>query len=477
MAETSTPSEFLLESSIDRFFESQNQPRPSATVVALVSAGSVDVCVVDGTLTSGQTLDGATQFRIASMTKSFTAAAVLQLRDRGKLALDTPVADLVKGAAAIVGPTDDSPVVTVRHLLTMSAGFASDDPWGDRQLDLRADDFDAMVRSGTFFANPPGFGFQYSNLGYALLGSVIESVSGVSAREFISTQILTPLAMLQTTWDEPHGSNVAIGEHRRPGLDVGPALGYGAFSPMGGLWSTVTDLARWVEFFCDAFPARDGGDSSVLSRASRREMQRTHTSWNPRIVDTAYGPRLTEVGYGMGLVEVRHPDLGTVIHHSGGLPGFGSNMRWVPDLGFGIVALANRTYAPMRPLTAELLEDLHAARLLPAATSKRRWPTETVELDRQAAALVNWIWRLAGTPDREPDWAMNVDLDLPLTARRADADDLVTRVGAMISATVVPSTRASGKIHVTTPTTMVTIEFSLSPEAQPRLQWYEVSGE
>ncbi len=454
----------LFRDTTDSFWRSQAQLRPERFVAAFV---------VDGDITESISRGGAdahTPFRIASMTKSFTAAAVLRLRDNGALALDTPIAELVEGAQALVGPTADSPAVTVRHLLTMSAGMASDDPWGDRMLDLSWVDFRSLLSRGAFFAHAPGNGAQYSNYGYAILGIVIEALSGMSCREYVSSTIIEPLGLTSTTWDVPKDPRAAKGEHRRPNLDVGAPLDHGAFAPMGGLWSTATDLAKWVAFFCDAFPARDGVDSEVLCRASRREMQRTHTLWEPKILDTAYGPRMSEIGYGMGLVELRHPELGSVVHHSGGLPGYGSNMRWVPDMGVGFVALGNRTYAPMRSLTNELLEALHVADLLPSPS--RAWPPTSAELDEAAEQLVNWIWRVDGAS--EPRWAMNVDLDLPIEIRRQEADDLVAVVGEQINCRLTRSHRAAGRVIVTTASHDVVLGFSLSPEVPPRLQSFEV---
>ena len=112
--------------------------------------GAVVGILIDGELawvkTSGvRELDGRaavtpdTVFRIASMTKSFTALAILKLRDQGKLSLDDPVARYVSAAADLQYPTKDSPALSIRHLLTHSEGFPEDNPWGDQQL-ARGDD-------------------------------------------------------------------------------------------------------------------------------------------------------------------------------------------------------------------------------------------------------------------------------------------------------------------------------------------------
>ena len=110
------------------------------------------------------------------MTKSFTAAAVLLLRDEGRLRLDDPVADHLPVARALAA--DGMPPVTIRDLLTMGGGLATDDPWGDRQESLPLDEFDDLVSGGFSVCWPPRTMFEYSNTGYALLGRVIAVCGG-----------------------------------------------------------------------------------------------------------------------------------------------------------------------------------------------------------------------------------------------------------------------------------------------------------
>ena len=101
-----------------------------------------------------------TVFRIASMTKSFTASAILILRDRGLLNLDDVVAEIAPEFASVVGPTRDSPAITIRHLLSMGGGLATDDAWADRHLDFSDETLDELVSNGATFAwtpQSPGF--------------------------------------------------------------------------------------------------------------------------------------------------------------------------------------------------------------------------------------------------------------------------------------------------------------------------------
>src|ERR1700726_2950014 len=123
--------------------------------------------------------DADTVFRIASMTKSFTASAILALRDDGVLKLDDAAEEYVPELRGWPSVTPDSARVSIRHLLTMTAGFPTDDPWGDRQQGLPLADFASLLAGGVSVNWAPGTRFEYSNLGYAVLGMVMTAASGV----------------------------------------------------------------------------------------------------------------------------------------------------------------------------------------------------------------------------------------------------------------------------------------------------------
>jgi CubicO group peptidase (beta-lactamase class C family) len=173
-----------------RFFARGGQPGLAYGVVAggrLVHDGARGERAL-----GGPEPDADTVFRIASMTKSFTAALLLLLRDEGRLALDDPVAAYVPELDAVRGPSADAPALTVRHLLTMSGGLPTDDPWGDRQQSLPLEDFRALLRGGLTFAWTPGTAFEYSNLGYAVLGLVAAAAGGGAYHELVATRLLAP---------------------------------------------------------------------------------------------------------------------------------------------------------------------------------------------------------------------------------------------------------------------------------------------
>ncbi|MCP4976092.1 MAG: serine hydrolase, partial [Maribacter sp.] len=106
-------------------------------------------------------------FRIASMTKSFTAMAILKLRDEGKLSLSDPVGKYIPEMNSLEYLTNDSPTIDIENLLTMTAGFPEDNPWGDRQLDETDQMLISLIEQGLSFSNVPSHHFEYSNTGYA----------------------------------------------------------------------------------------------------------------------------------------------------------------------------------------------------------------------------------------------------------------------------------------------------------------------
>jgi CubicO group peptidase (beta-lactamase class C family) len=313
------------------------------------------------TVATGAPVDADTVFRIASMTKSFAALAILQLRDTGKLRLDEPVATYVPELAALPYPTSDSPTVTVRHLLSMAVGWPQDDPWGDRQLyrtDAAMSDF---YRAGVSWSNPPGVTYEYSNYAYMALGRIITNVAGMPAIHYINTQILKPLGMTATVWN----ATDVPAEHLAPGYrwedetwKEEPLLPSGGdVAAFAGLFTSVRDLARWVALFQSAWPPRSEAENGLLRRSSLREMQRVWSAYEPVVTVPALGarPEIVTGGYGFGL-SVRHNGAWVSVGHGGGLPGFGSHMRWAPDYGIGIVALGNLTYAGVSDACVKGLE-------------------------------------------------------------------------------------------------------------------------
>ncbi len=116
------------------------------------------------------------------MTKSFTALAILKLRDEGKLSLEDPVAKWIPEFARMELPTRDTPPLQLRQLLSHSAGFPEDNPWGDQQLSVTDAVLDQWLRKGIPFSTPPGTRYEYSNYAFGLLGRVVDEGSRNAVR-------------------------------------------------------------------------------------------------------------------------------------------------------------------------------------------------------------------------------------------------------------------------------------------------------
>jgi CubicO group peptidase (beta-lactamase class C family) len=400
----------------------------------------------------GPVPDAGTVFRIASMTKSFTAAAVLALRDDGVLGLDDPVRLYVRELRGVGPATSDSPRVSIRNLLSMTAGFPTDDPWGDRQQGTPLTEFAAFLAGGLRFAWAPGTRFEYANLGYAVLGRVIEAASGIAYADFVRDRLLAPLGMSGTGFEatEFDAAQLARGYRRSAAgweeLVPDPS---GAFAPMGGIFSSVSDLTRWVSGFAGAFPAGDeqAGGSHPLRRASRREMQLPHVALPPQPPSFPAGS--IAGSYGFGLFVEDDAENGRIVQHSGGYPGFGSHMRWHLASGTGVIVLANGTYAPAHPLGSRMLGVLlerrrDTAKAAARATTAGPAATRAPELTVRGPVPAPWgPWPETLSGQREVNelllswddavaarlFAPNVAQDEPVAERRQRAELIRQRIG------------------------------------------------
>ena len=466
----------------DAIFERAFEGEPAPGIAyGLIADGELAHANGLGTLRAGEDRrpNADSAFRIASMTKSFTAAAILQLRDEHRLALDEPVATYVPDVAALRGPTRDSPPVTVRHLLTHTAGFATDDPWGDRMQGLDLAEFARLLRAGPTFVFAPGTRFSYSNLGYGILGRVISNVAGAEYRDVVTERLLMPLGMTSSVFEsgEVPEDRRAHGYVRRDGAWITePVDGYGALASMGGLISTVRDLARWVAFFADAYPPRDDPEADApLSRASRREMQSLQVAWPPDITfeRVAGEPVVGAGGYGFGLTIVQDLEFGTIVTHGGGYPGFGSNMRWHPASGLGIVAVGNARYANVFMPARDALRA--AIRAEPTRT-RAVVPWSVTEAARRDVERLFEAWDDALAARL---FSVNVELDEPLERRRATLEKLRGTHGRLVPDDSEPArgdTPAHLEWWMVGDHGCVKVEILMSPEPEPKVQTFDVTS-
>ena len=326
-------------------------------------------------LETGEPVNAETLFRIASMSKAFTALAILKLRDDGKLQLDALAETYVPELKVWTYPTTDSPRIRVRDLLSHVGGFVTDDPWGDRQQPLSEAAFTKMLRDGVPFTRTPQTQMEYSNFGYALLGRIVTNVSGKPYNDYIRAEIMKPLGMTSTTYEvrEAPVEQLALGYRwENEAWVLEPIMPHGVFGAMGGVVTSANDYAKWVAFLLDAWPARDGAETGPVKRSSVREL-----SQGLNFLKAGRRPGLEEgkdcvfpLAYGMGMNATQDCDLGFTLAHSGGYPGYGSNVLLLPEQGVGLFVFANRTYAGPGTVNRLAALELQKAGVL----KERAWP-------------------------------------------------------------------------------------------------------
>jgi CubicO group peptidase (beta-lactamase class C family) len=290
--------------------------------------------------------DAQSDFRIASMSKSLTAMAILKLRDEGKLKLDDPAYLYIPEMKGLHYLTKDATPVTIKNLLTHSAGYPEDNPWGDRQLADTDEELIALYKKGVSFSNNPGLGYEYSNLGFATLGYIIKKVSGKTYEDYITEYILRPLGMTHTYWeyDKVPKTQLAHGYRWLDGKWVEqPLLHDGSYGAMGGLITTAEDFSKYMAVHIAAWPPRDDAETGPVKRSSVREMQYPwDVSFLNATAKTPNGrPCPTVSAYGYGLRWSKDCDTRVYVGHTGGLPGFGSNWVIMPEYGIGVLCFAN----------------------------------------------------------------------------------------------------------------------------------------
>ncbi|MFE6735354.1 serine hydrolase domain-containing protein [Microbacterium sp. NPDC057650] len=390
--------------------------RSPASVAAVTLHGEVVAVHAHGEpRRDGAATGPGTVFRIASMSKSFLAATALSLRDEGLLDLHAPIEQYVPEVAA--ARYDGRPVrITLDTLLSNRSGLAEDNAWGDEHLGESREFVGALVDEGLTLSALPGTEYQYSNVGQSLVGRAVEAVTGRPVEDVIRERMLAPLGLADTRASAElyaAGADLARGFRTFDDGDTfapEPYVGTGALGCIGSLFSTVSDIAVWMEFLGSAFDP-DASDA-VLSAASRRELQVAHTLIAPVISQFA-GGELDGAGYGYGLVVEHERRFGRIVQHAGGLPGFSSHMRWHPATGIGVVVFGNSDQFGAGRVAGGVLHDVLGLVDAPAAVV-RPWP-QTIA----AARRIDDLLRAGRTDawDQAGPLARNVLRDVPPEVR------------------------------------------------------------
>ena len=260
-----------------------------------------------------------TRFRLGSITKQFTAMAVLMLMSQGLVKTTDPVCDYLDSCP------DGWDVVTIEHLVSHTSGIASftDQPGFDPTRAATPADTVASV-ADIPLAFEPGASFAYNNTGYVLLGMVIERASGLAYETFLEQHVFEPLGMADSGYEHGDTPGLAVGYARE--FNEADALDMSVPYAAGGLYSTVLDLQRWV----------DALDAHALVDAGAMQRFVTPLTLIPDGYDNSYA-------YG---VLVGDEDGRRVISHDGGINGFTTYLAWYPDDGLTIALLTNRQDGP-----------------------------------------------------------------------------------------------------------------------------------
>ncbi|WP_137172642.1 serine hydrolase [Massilia sp. HP4] len=315
---------------LDAIFKPQYKADDPGATVIVVKDGKTVLRKAYGAadITAKTPLTPGTVLRLGSITKQFTAVAILMLADEGKLALNDPVTRFFPDY-----PTGGK-VITIEHLLTHTSGIASYTSKPNYVAGMAKDLSVAQMIDG-FKNDPlefePGTKFNYNNSGYFLLGAIIEQVSGLTYAKFLEQRIFTPLGMKDTAYEGAERSNAP----RAAGYSA-QEKGYGLAQPLsmsqpyaaGALVSTVDDLAKW-----DAAIA-----SGKLLKPASWKLAFTPYKLNPE--------ESTDYGYGWAVGKLQ----GTpVVHHGGGINGFRTYALRLPEQKVFVAVLSNSDSGNVHP--------------------------------------------------------------------------------------------------------------------------------
>jgi CubicO group peptidase (beta-lactamase class C family) len=342
--------------------QAERLPSIAAAVVRdgeTVWSGAVGLADVEANLEATP----GTQYRVGSITKTFTAVGVMQLRDAGELDLDDRVEQHIPGIA------NGSP--TLRRMLAHLSGLQREA--GEMFVTGEVPAIDEILESmaGYELVLPAARAHHYSNLAYGLLGEVVARRSGTPYTDYVDERILAPLGLTRTTWleQEPRAIGYLVDEYTGT-ADREPHIESGGVAAMGQLWSTVDDLCRWGAFLVS-------GQEGVLAPDTVEEM------WAPQVI---LNPDEWTMGWGLGLQLVSHE--GRIFGgHGGAMPGFLAGLLVNRETKAGAAVLTNSgTRAP----TGEIAIELAAATIELWPPDIRPWRPESPPPPEVAAILGQW---------------------------------------------------------------------------------------
>jgi len=361
--------------------------------------------------------------------------------------------------------------------MSHSAGFPEDNPWGDRQLADNDKDLMEFIGKQITFSNPPGIAYEYSNLGFALQGKIITKVSGMRFQDYIKKNILEPLGMKYSTYEY---------------ADVAPdklAHGYrwlndkwneeellhdtpdGSWGAMGSMISSIDEFGNYMALHLSAWPPNNAKDDGPIKRSSIREMHHPWR-WNSLTPDFKFPDGRTcavTSAYCYGLGWMKDCDGKTYISHSGGLPGFGSQWRIMPEYGIGVVAFANRTYSPFGTVNLRVLDTI----IKIAGLKPRELPASKIlEQRKNELMLILPDWKDA---EKSDVFAENFFPDNPIDTLKKYSKELFAKAGKnLVVKEMNAENQLRGSFIIEGEKINIEVYFTLSPENPATIQAFTI---
>jgi len=417
------------------------------------------------------TASSTSLFRVASLSKNFTTIAIFQLRDAKKLSLDEPISKYLPAMKNLKYLTSDSPEITIRHLLNHRSGLPKDGAWADLKLSDTNQQLQQLINAGISLSNVPGTATQYSNLGYALLGKVVEKVSGLPYAEYSQRYILNPLGMKTSVWEFTNADqqNLAMGykwqdEQHKPL----PLEHHGSFGAMGGLISSVEDFVRYAKLHLDSWPSSTP-KNKVLKRSSIREMHVPGPI--ARISTTGTCPFVQTSRYGLGWRQ-SCDGIAHFFHH-GGLPGFSSNWAMSPQYGLAVIGFSN--------LQSAMYKINHVAfkYIIDEAKLGYRQQQVSADLSRSQQALYELFTQQDQTHTKtealEKVFAENLILDNKAKHLLEIAQEKIAKAGGIKKMTeITPIDQLSGRFLIEGEVEIIEVLIMLTPEQRPLIHTFKI---
>ena len=276
--------------------------------------------------------------RIGSLSKIFTGLAILSLRDQGRLDLDMPVAKVVPELAQVIYPSKDSPRITFRHLLTHTSGLPRLgvlDYYSKPDKPITVADLAAALK-GAKLRFSPGTDRLYSNLAMGVASVAVDRLAGMPLRDYLKINLFEQLNMPRSTFDPKAAKALGLstGYAASPtGPKPSPPWAFGVVEGLGGMYSTLNDMTRFLAWQTNAWPARNSPDTGFIVRSTLRASQASLGGGGKDTVGANW-----YVG--------QHRRFGPQVSHTGATKTYSAHMTAFPQAGIAVVTLANMGLDP-----------------------------------------------------------------------------------------------------------------------------------